>query len=249
MKYRKEYIHEKIEVWVRELTLFSEIAAFAPQEAYTCFTSGYKHKLNFCMRTIPGISEDLKQLDEVVSTKFIPAVTGGIQPNNVERNLFSLPPSQGGLGIPIFSELADREFTNSALLTEQLQKNILSQEPPNNIDDEVIKKLKSKIKLDKTMQNQQLLKTIKDSLPEDKIKLIDISREKGASLWLTTLPIKDEGFQMDKQSFWDLIRIRYGHQLTRLPSEAFVATNSTWIIPFHVKRVVLLRSATTQFEI
>ena len=95
------------------------------------------------MRTIPGISEDLKQLDEVVSTKFIPAVTGGIQQNNVERNLFSLLPSQGGLGIPIFSELADREFTNLALLTEQLQKNILSQEPPNNIDDEVIKKLKS----------------------------------------------------------------------------------------------------------
>ena len=117
MKYRKEYINEKIEVWVRELTLLSEIAAFAPQEAYTCFTSGYKHKLNFCMRTIPGISEDLKQLDEVVSTKFIPAVTGGIQPNNVERNLFSLPPSQGGLGIPIFSELADCEYTNSALLT------------------------------------------------------------------------------------------------------------------------------------
>ena len=40
MKYRKEYINEKIEVWVRELTLLSEIAAFAPQEAYNCFTSG-----------------------------------------------------------------------------------------------------------------------------------------------------------------------------------------------------------------
>ena len=33
-----------------------------------------------------------------------------------------------------------------------------------------------------------------------------------------TLPIKDEGFHVNKQSFWDLIRIRYGYQLTRLPS-------------------------------
>ena len=38
-------------------------------------------------------------------------------------------------------------------------------------------------------------------------------------LWLITLPIKDEGFQLDKQTFWDLIRIRYGYQLTRLPEK------------------------------
>ena len=48
---------------------------------------------------------------------------------------------------------------------------------------------------------------------------MEISCEKGASLWLSTLPIKEEGFQIDKQSFWDLIKIRYGHQLTRLPNE------------------------------
>jgi len=165
------------------------------------------------MRTIPDISEDLKQFDEVVTTRFI------IQPKTIERNFFSLPPSQGGLGIPIFSELADHEFANSTLLTEQLQKNILSQEPPNNIDNEAIKKTKSRIKLNKTEHNKQLLKTTRETLPDDKNKLIDISCEKGASLWLTTLPIKDEEFQMDKQSFWDLINIRYGHQLTRLPNE------------------------------
>ena len=32
------------------------------------------------------------------------------------------------------------------------------------------------------------------------------------------MPIKEEGFQIDKQSFWDLIKIRYGHQFTRLPN-------------------------------
>ena len=216
--YRKEYINEKIDTWIREIKVLSEIAAFAPQEAYTCFTSGYKHKLNFCMRTIPNIGEDLKRIDEILTSKLIPAITGGIQPNDTERRLFSLPPSLGGLGIPIFSELADREFSNSTILTEQLQKNILSQEPPNNINKEAIKKIKAKIKRDKMELYQQHLNAIKDSLPEDKIKLIEISCEKGASLWLSTLPIKEEGFQIDKQSFWDLIKIRYGHQLTRLPN-------------------------------
>jgi len=37
------------------------------------------------------------------------AVTVGIQPNVTERKLFSLSPSFGGLGIPLFSEIADKK--------------------------------------------------------------------------------------------------------------------------------------------
>ena len=211
-------INSKIDEWVGELTLLSEIAAFAPQEAYVCFTSGYRHKLNFCMRTIPGIGKDLKRVDEVVSKKLIPAITGGIQPNETERKLYSLPPSLGGLGIPIFSEQADIEFANSKALTEQLQQNISSQDPSNNIDKDEIKKIKNRIKAVKKSRNLQLLEAVRGSFSEEKNKLLDISCEKGASLWLTTLPIKDEGFQIDKQSFWDLLKIRFGYQLTRLPN-------------------------------
>ena len=98
--YRKEYINEKIDTWIREIKLLFEIAAFTPQEAYTCFTSGYKHKLNFCMRTIPSTGEDLKRIDEILTSKLIPAITRGSQPNDTERRPFSLPPSLGGLGIP-----------------------------------------------------------------------------------------------------------------------------------------------------
>ena len=217
--YRKEYINSKIDIWSRELSVLSEIAAYAPQEAYTCFTSGYKHKLNFCMRTIPGINEDLKQTDEIISSKFIPAITGGIQPNAIERKLFSLPPSQGGLGIPIFNELADRELNNSQQVSEQLKLNIVAQHPPNNICRNTIASIKSNISLEKTKFNLETLESIRSSFSEEKNKLIDISREKGASLWLTTLPIRDEGFQLDKQSFWDLIKIRYGYQLSRLPND------------------------------
>ena len=61
------------------------------------------------MRTIPGIQEHLQRLDEIITTKFIPAVTGGIQPNEHERELFTLPPSLGGLGIPKFSDIAEQD--------------------------------------------------------------------------------------------------------------------------------------------
>ena len=73
--YRDEFVTEKISTWIGEIELLSEIAKTAPQEAFTCFTAGYKHKLNFTMRTIPNIQQHLQKLDEIITTKFIPAIT------------------------------------------------------------------------------------------------------------------------------------------------------------------------------
>ena len=41
---------------------------------------------------------------------------------------------------------------------------------------------------------------------------------------MTTLPILDEGYDLTKQPFWDLIRIRYGWILTRLPTNCECGT-------------------------
>ena len=46
----------------------------------------------------------------------------------------------------------------------------------------------------------------------------DLNLETGASFRLTTLPIKEEGYNLNKQSFWDLLSIRYGWRLKRIPS-------------------------------
>ena len=49
------------------------------------------------------------------------------------------------------------------------------------------------------------------------IRLNDISREQGASSWLTVLPIKQLGFSLSKAEFWDALRLRYGLLIKRLP--------------------------------
>ena len=41
---------------------------------------------------------------------------------------------------------------------------------------------------------------------------------------MTTLPILDEGYDLTKQLFWDLIQIRYGWILTRLPTNCECGT-------------------------
>ena len=46
----------------------------------------------------------------------------------------------------------------------------------------------------------------------------DLNLENGVSSWLTTLPIKEEGYILNTQSFLDLLSIRYGWRLKRIPS-------------------------------
>ena len=44
-----------------------------------------KHNLTYIMRTIPNISHQLEKTDDLILTKFIPAITGGIYVNPVEH--------------------------------------------------------------------------------------------------------------------------------------------------------------------
>ena len=129
----------------------------------------------------------------------------------------SLPPKLGGLGIPIFSEIADHEFNNSVLLSNDLSTKIQNQQrkyDPNNKTQNV----KNKIKATKQQRYKIDLDTIRLNLNEEQKRLNDLNVEQGASSWLTTLPIKEKGYILNKQLFWDLIRIRYGWMLTRLPN-------------------------------
>ena len=137
----------------------------------------------------------------------------------LERRLLSLPHKLGGLGIPIFSEIADIEFENSKNLTKTLCHKIIIQDREFNQTDHSINsnKTKNKIKAEKTKRNQQNLEMIREEINDNQKRFNDLNREEGASTWLTTLPLKDEGYSMTKQLFWDLIHIRYGWELTRLP--------------------------------
>lgn len=49
-------------------------------------------------------------------------------------------------------------------------------------------------------------------------RAMDLGTEKGASTWLTALPLKEQGFTLNKQEFQDVLCLRYGWQLRNLPS-------------------------------
>ena len=47
---------------------------------------------------------------------------------------------------------------------------------------------------------------------------MELGTEKGASTWLTALPLQEQGFTLNKQEFQDALCLRYGWQLKNLPS-------------------------------
>ena len=60
-KYKEEYISSKVDQWIVQLRSLSQIAKTQPQAAYSAFITGFWHKFFVHMRTISGVSTQLKR--------------------------------------------------------------------------------------------------------------------------------------------------------------------------------------------
>ena len=98
------------------------------------------------MGTTPNINEELRRLDDVINTKLIPSFTENKLCGNDERLLLSLPTKLWGMGIPVFSKIANIEFQNSSLLTKEHLLSIARQETTDRIQKETINNITKKIK-------------------------------------------------------------------------------------------------------
>ena len=123
--------------------------------------------------------------------------------------LLSLPVRSGGMGIPILTELCESEYQNSKRATQQLTERIKSQQEKYDIDDEKQKEIQSVIKKEKTNRNEKVLKYVRASMTKEEVRATDIAQMKGASSWLKSLPLKDEGYNLSKREFFDALYLRY----------------------------------------
>ena len=60
--------------------------------------------------------------------------------------------------------------------------------------------------------------SIKDRLPQNTNRAVIAAEEKGASTWLTALPLADFGFSLSKSEFRDALHLRYCWTPPRLPA-------------------------------
>ena len=55
-------------------------------------------------------------------------------------------------------------------------------------------------------------------LPDKTQRAVDLACEKGASSWLTVIPLKDMDFDLNKWEFRDAVRLRYDWPIPDNPS-------------------------------
>ena len=65
---------------------------------------------------------------------------------------------------------------------------------------------------------KEKLEQLKTSLPRRTRRAVDLACEKGASSWLTAIPLKDMNFHLSKREFRDALRLRYDWAIPDSPS-------------------------------
>ena len=219
--FKDSYCKDKVDKWMTELLVLSEIADTNPQAAYAAYTKGFRSKFTYFMRTIEGFENYLEPLDNTINEQLIPSLFGSDTPMDELRGVFALNPGDGGLGMPVPSKEAAQQHASSLLITQPHVQSIIDQEknirekcPAGNSQEDLKK-------LDKGKRNalsKEIITDLDSQLPEATRRHVIQARDKGASSWLNALPIEDMSFSLNKEEFRDALRLRYNLNLENLPT-------------------------------
>ena len=218
VQHKEDYVSKKVEKWVQDIDQLTNIAKDEPQAALSSFTKAISHRWTFVQRTIPNTGHLFEPLENIIREKLIPAIVGR-QVSDIERKILALPVRYGGIGLtnPIHS--AEKEYTASITITENLTNIICNQEEDLTNYDKV--QVENNIKQAKIRKEQILheeLNQILDGVDEKTKRTLKLAQEKGAGSWLTALPIKSLGYTLNKQEFRDSVCLRYNWKVPNTSS-------------------------------
>ena len=149
---------------------------------------------------------------------FIPSLFSRDSINDLERNWLSPPTRCGGMSLhnPVSFNRSQRNASKTII--SPLVDLLLSDEKGLPIEIiELMSKLKKEYAKTKESECKHLMNDVKSQLPPDRVRLFDVSTEKGASTWLTALPLREFDFDLNKGEFRDAICLRYGWRPVDLP--------------------------------
>jgi len=137
----------------------------------------------------------------VITQTFIPALTD-------KKRLLSLPIRHGGLNTinPVIT--ASGEYHASQKISEPF-KNMIVQKS-ESFSKPQIQSINSNLRRQKQQETESAVQEIRESLSPPKQRMMDLLGETGTSLWLSVLPFKDQGFNLNRGEFRDALNLRYG---------------------------------------
>ena len=225
--FRTEYVTKKVKGWIEEVKTLAKAAESDPHSAYAAFTYGMVHKWGFFQRTIPAPPSLYQPLEDVLKVLFIPKITGrGI--SDLERSLLALPCRLGGIGIPNPVATAEQAFNDSVHITRPLVDKILNGE--YLLDNTTLVEIDRRKKEVVSRNNEAIKETAKQvalQLPDHLRRLTKLNSEKGSSCWLTSLPLIECGFYLNKQAFVDALCLRYGWKVKGMANFCACGTKNT----------------------
>ena len=217
-EYNKQYAQEKVNCWIGDLQLLTDIAKTQPHAAYSAFTHGFSHKFAYLCRTTSDIASQLEPLENFLRSTFLPTLTGRAPPDDAVRDLLALPARLGGLAIVNPTKSCQHDYFGSTTIAGPLATLISAQcdeYPYECIAAQLA--AKSTTKTSKRNLEKEAASAVRDLLPGPLQRAMDLAQEKGASSWLTSLPIEEFGFSLHKSAFRDAIALRYGWTPINIP--------------------------------
>jgi hypothetical protein len=212
----EEFVRAKVAMWRDEVKMLAKFARRDPHAAYAAVTHGLTSKWQYLMRTVPNTSEYFAPLEDALRQDLIPVITGRSSITDDERKLLALPCRLGGMGLINPTEIAEEQYQSSCDITTPLVSLILEMkhEIPEDLGTEM-KQSKGRLRGKKRRHQEECVANLQmdDSLRRH----VEFAKEKGSSIWLTTLPLEKNGFALHRSAFKDAVSLRYGWLPDALP--------------------------------
>ena len=222
-------------MWVKEVEQLSKIAETQPHTAYTAFTHGLASKWNYLLHVtdweLLSLPEILKPLESAIQSQFIPAITGQPAPGGLVQEMHALPVRHGGLGLMNPTASAKEQRNSSQLIRAPLVDQIRHQNHNFGQCQEAQQTIKVQLRSSKRI-HQKEAKRVQDQLPTHLQRSLELVQEKGATTWLTLLPIEEHGFALHKAAFKDALSLGYGWSILNPPAHC------TCTQPFSIKHAL-----------
>ena len=218
--FEEDFLREKVEDFVSRIKKLARasIAKTQPQAAYAAFTFGEISRWTYSLRVSTITSDELFQpLEEAVTKHLIPAPTDQHSPGMEVRSLLALPSRLGGMGIINPTEVRSKHQRASQEVCAPLVKNILDQQGDPLTCQSLQASTKARRRREKRVEETAAADNIIRTLLDRQRQCVKASQERGASLWLSVIPLERHGFVLHKSAFRDAIALRYGWPLRLAP--------------------------------
>ena len=132
----------------------------------------------------------------------------------------------GGLGLSNPCHEAAREYASSIQVTSPLVEHTVSQ--THQLPDEsIIKSGRQAVKHGKAQDLSEIAENLSEIVPRKTKRALKLAQEKGSSVWLTVLPLQEQGFNLSKREFRDAVKLRYDWSFDDIPSICACGENFT----------------------